>query len=192
MRQDINLFLLIPKQKGFNLSFRTVVSYYVFFVLLLTVIYVNLALQKKTLEKEFEQENATALALQTEANRLLIALPVSDPTVIRTELKTRQIELINKSAAVDLLLSYSNFSSYLIALARITVPDLWLTQIKFNRGKSNISLYGDTLEASLITQLMKKIEKEPIFKKFTFTIQDLDDKKIPAHFFLESQEATTT
>jgi hypothetical protein len=56
------------------------------------------------------------------------------------------------------------FSPYLAALARQTMPGVWLTGVEIGGGSGNLVLKGRVLESELVPVYIQRLNREPLFK----------------------------
>jgi hypothetical protein len=55
------------------------------------------------------------------------------------------------------------FSPYLAALARQTMPGVWLTGVEIGSGSENLVLKGRVLESELVPVYIQRLNREPLF-----------------------------
>lgn len=81
-------------------------------------------------------------------------------------------------------------SRYLHALAKVTVPHVWLTKIHFQNQGNTIQLQGYTYSASLLMQYVEKLQTEPDFSKKPFNkvnvVRSEDKEQLP--FIISTEE----
>lgn len=189
MMQQINLYRLLPKEAGSLLTQKKVIIYYVIFFILLLILYSHTQSQKVKLEYELNGMTNEISGLQNQSIQLAQKYPTSNIDELQKIIKDLQIQLDNKSSAIDLLVLNNNYSSYLTGLASATANGVWYTEILFNRGANSINLKGSALQAIRLTELLDQLAKPSIFHSFTFNLQEINEDKLPATFHIVSKRA---
>lgn len=77
-------------------------------------------------------------------------------------LSTRNIDIENQS-----------FSAMLDGLTKVQQRNLWLTQVDFTNGGTDIKLTGRTLSAELLPEYLKKLAEIPAFSQMEFKVFDI-------------------
>lgn len=111
-----------------------------------------------------EADRASLSAELAAANAELTRLLGDDRIVRQIESTARQI------AARKKILNFVNdnrfgsgqgFSRYLVALARLHIDDIWLSQIKF--GQDFVEIRGSALDAGRVPGYFERFSEEPVF-----------------------------
>ncbi len=114
------------------------------------------------------------LAIQADRDRLSAELAAANTELARLlgdDRLDRQIEGIARQiSARKKILNFVNdnrfgsgrgFSSYLVALSRLHVDDIWLSQIKF--GQDFVQIKGSALDAERVPGYFDRFREEPVF-----------------------------
>ncbi|MGZ5050640.1 MAG: PilN domain-containing protein [Methylobacter sp.] len=60
------------------------------------------------------------------------------------------------------------FSSYFLALANQSIPEIWLKTLYFNSQQQIINIEGSTFNPEKLPYFLQQLQKEPIFNGHTF------------------------
>ena len=114
------------------------------------------------------------LAIEADRERLSVELAAANSELARLlgdDRLDRQIEGIARQiSARKKILDFVNdnrfgsgrgFSSYLVALSRLHVDDIWLSQIRF--GQDFVQIKGSALDAERIPGYFDRFREEPVF-----------------------------
>lgn len=195
MKQQINLYKSEKVKKGFSLNSRETVWIYGGFLTLLILmtvfsIYKHLA-YKKELDILGKQKIEQSKKLQAISSHLP---ELETRNQIINEIKRLDLEQKNREEILSLLVSaqserLSGFAGYLEALAKQTVPGLWMTRFSFKNNGITISIEGVAQAAEAVPKLIAALSKEPVLKGKTFQLfkLNLDEKTKLFNFTLESE-----
>ncbi len=181
MKKDpINLYKCLPKDFQNRISWNACLK--MFFSLLIVLVmglsYVNFRnyYSERGLKNAIEAKNekrqainvlrkkypkiAKSVALQTKLNE------INDTLELHVDLK-QQIESHKFS-------NDEGFSKYFEGLSRNTMDDLWLTEIKIQKGGTYIVLKGLTNNVSSVQNLIKRLESDEAFSDKTIKLKKIE------------------
>ncbi len=82
----------------------------------------------------------------------------------------------------------ADFSRYLLALARQSMPTVWLTSINITGPQQAIDLAGSTFRPGDVPDFLQKLQREPVFMGKTFAkLALLPAEKIPGQIDFKLQ-----
>ena len=128
------------------------------------------------------QSAATDALLATTQQRLTDARvqfpPRAKSATMAAEIKAAQEELAMLQNAEATIRrggfgDSAGFSGYFRAFARQSVPGLWLTDLDISGGGARIGVSGNTLQADLVPQFMRRLGQEPVMKGKAFSSLDI-------------------
>lgn len=174
MMQQINLYKDILKQEQKTLSL-------VRYAILLTLVCLGVAAYSiyafwavNTLEASVSKQREQLKTVQSQLDELRLKMPSTEVNATLTEdighwqnsenELTQMLQLIgdpnnNKAAG---------FSQYWQALARQSIPSVWLSKIKIYGLQQAIDLEGSTFKPGDIPLFLQKLQQEPVFAGKTF------------------------
>jgi Tfp pilus assembly protein PilN len=165
--QQVNLYKLLPKLERSPLTDTMLLLLYsvFFFVLLLDYFYgLNVARQQN------KQVTFLNMQVNTAQNKL--------------------IETANQYPKVSLQAVWNNvscnthFSAYLEALAKASIPSVWLTEISISENGQYVSLKGRALKAVYVQEFLDHLKSQAIFSTIPFELQELSDKKFISFYLV--------
>jgi len=196
MRQTINLYQFILDQRNLPLSFRTMLSvFYGFLLLLLFISGILLLIHLKNihdLKKLEEKQSLASRALQTKSSKVI---PKQTREQIQSSLAQQEKIKTQNERTLDQFKNVFNktqqgFSEKLISLAKSAPTGLWLTRIEFLSEGDFFSFSGKTIDPFLITDFIDALSEESTFsgKSFQIFSAKLDPKENVTEFTLKSKE----
>lgn len=175
MRQQVNLYILLPKERKWRFTKETLIVCYAVFVFLLLFNVAFKLWNRHSLQRDLNQAIVTQTRLTDQLNSLAKQEPLIDLNDLTGSVK-KIVNDINANQKLSQVLSYNvSFSSYLSALTTAIVPDVWLTEIQFNASDQLIILRGSALRAASIQQFLERLSRQPVFSKLQFNMEDLTE-----------------
>jgi hypothetical protein len=190
--QQINLYALLPKKVRSPLSAKIVGSSYAAFAILLILIYFTTAWKKHELLRQYNQLNSQVLTLQQQLNALTQQYPVSDALNLKNEVQKLQQQVENKSKIINLLTLHADFSTYLLGLANISVPDLWMTEITFDHTEQKIDLKGFCVHSEQVEELLSQLAQQAAFPAMQFQLQNISEITSPPSFYIATKQESSS
>lgn len=195
MKQEVNLYQVEKKRFKFSFNFReTTLIFAAFFSVLFVVTTVNLV-NHYIVEREYntldKEQQAKAQKLQViagsvpkEKTRNEIIEEVKNYEE-QNRLKTNILGVLADAVAT----TTKPYSEYLDALARRTVPGLWLTHFSIKDEGNNLSFEGKTLNPEYVPMLIAGLGNESVFSNKTFQLFKIatDEKTGDIEFDLETK-----
>lgn len=191
MLQQINFYNLLPKKSGFQLTRQMMLSTYSVFLLLLIFIYGVELRQKQHLLSQYNKLNSQAQVLQQQLFSLTQQYPINDALVLKNTVHELQQKLASKGKILNLLSSKINFTAYLLGLAAVNVPGVWLTEIVFDNPEQKIQLKGFALQSGLVEELLAQLSKETAFSTVKFEVQNITENLQPPSFEISARAEVT-
>jgi len=173
MRQQINLYALLPGQNKFQISLeKLIVGYciFVFFLIVMTLFDFH-AEHKKSVQLNILQ---TQLAKEKkQINTLIAQYPMLNSKDFEMSMQKLQQELDIKYKMVNLLAQGNGFSLALKDLAIAAVPGAWLTQIVISTKEMQIELKGQALQPTPVHEFLNKLVQQPAFVNTPLELREL-------------------
>lgn len=108
-------------------------------------------------EEEVEHQLAAIGAVKGQADPALLA------QIAATEAKVRALGLAQDAIQGGELGSRSGYSGQFKALARATVPGIWLTRVEVADQGHAVDLFGRALQGEQHARLLAQLRREPLF-----------------------------
>jgi hypothetical protein len=185
MRQQINLYLAIPKRVIVQLPAKMISK--ICLILLICVLGFSVYgfLRNRALVREFQEVEVRTQAAAEKVKQLTKKY-AEDPEILSLtkkiahfkgdiEIKSRLLMILEHPISLG-------FSDYLDVLSQQIIPNVWLTYITIAQtAESNVmTLVGKAYELEYITQFMQKLENSSIFANRNFNLSQvtrLDSKE---------------
>jgi Tfp pilus assembly protein PilN len=194
MKQQINLFLALPKKETIKLPSSLVFKILGIFSAVLLFVFICMFVYKwylqVSLSKLETNRNSASLRLAQ------LAKEYPSVAIMATKEATLQKEIKNKAALVKILreqmfINERGFSEYMESLAKQIVEGVWLTKIAIEDGGRLIVLTGQALTHKSITKFVDNLNADPIFAKREFKLSQIgkdQEKQAGLNFTLRIQE----
>jgi len=184
MRQQINLYAVLPQENKISLTlFKMGVFYSGFFLLLIVISFYQYAYQRYLVHRfTVNQQQLTHLELQIKA--IGKQYPSFNSQNPQQFLQALQQALQMKEQLFNLFKQQGYFSSYLKSVAETAPADLWLTEIGFYSLNHRISLKGYALHAEAIQQFIAALENQPVFSNTKLELQNVSQTSISSNSVL--------
>ncbi len=187
MLQQVNLYKLLPIQSRFHLTQKVILLTYGIFLSLLLLIYGFGWWQKKQAIHEDMQLNNQVNALQQRLASLTKQYPITDALALDNILQQLKHQYSVKIKLLNLLTVNTKFSTYLLGLANVDMPGVWLTEILFNNMDQRIDLKGFALQAALVEKMLVQLSTQAAFSNLRFEIQNMTERPLPLSFEVSTQ-----
>lgn len=173
MEQSIDFLKSLPKQKR-DLPATMIGLILLALLILFTAISISAAITHHQKSEQLQEAQAHNLQVSSDFKRLVQAYPMfllDKPLV--DQVSEYETQLRQKQANFDALTHKTlrkPFSQYLQALAEITPPRLWLTNIILDQDTNNYSLIGNSMEPVSVSLFIQSLQKASIFKGLVFDL----------------------
>lgn len=174
MMRQINLFnpALLPKKQQFSAS--TMLQAMAIIVLALLGFIWFGEWQLSHLQKQ-SSANARQLAnLRAQLEKINASMPPREKSarvaqdLVKAEQQLQGLQEVQGWLQAGSFGNSVGYASYMSALARQTVPGLWLTGFSFGGPQQNLALNGRVMQANLLPQFVQALSKEPSFHGKSF------------------------
>lgn len=168
MSQQINLFDARFRRQKPHFSALTMVLAVVAVAVLALLIRELYAYQNRSLEATLAQTEQRVLQLREQVIRLgrefgdqgrSTAL-VDEAVRLEEQVRVRRSLLDGIQGGAS---KVEGFSPYLAALARQTMPGVWLTGVEIGSASDNLVLKGRVLDSELVPVYIQRLNREPLF-----------------------------
>ena len=170
MIQQVNLYQEILQQN----SIRPVINRYIIgstvVILLLIGMSIYSAINLNNTKNSLQQTKQRLIEAETRVQLLQVQYPKRQMnTLLTQEISRSQNILASLSRVIHLLTDKKSdqtqgFSRYFSALARQSIPDVWLTTIYINAQTNNLQLQGSTYIAEKTPVFIQKLHNESVFQ----------------------------
>jgi len=170
MIQQVNLYQEILQQN----SVRPVINRYIIgstvVILLLIGMSIYSAVNLNNTKNSLQQAKQQLREAETRVQLLQVQYPKKQiNTLLTQEISRSQNILASLSRVIHLLTDKESdqtqgFSRYFSALARQSIPDVWLTTIYIDAQTNNLQLLGSTYIAEKIPAFIQKLHNESVFQ----------------------------
>jgi len=170
MIQQVNLYQEILQQ---NQS-RPLVKRYILGLTVVMLVLIGLSIfitvDLYSTKNSLQQAKQQLRAAKTRIQLLQVQYPVQQiNTLLIQEIKHSQNIIASLSRVIHLLTDKKSdrtqgFSRYFSALARQSIPDIWLTTIYINGKTNTLQLQGSTYIAEKIPVFIQKLHNESVFQ----------------------------
>lgn len=121
----------------------------------------SLNLDRQSVETARQYEQAKALLAQTSARYA----PKQLDAALEAEVKTLQAQVNTRKATLDSLsmgqlATEASYAEYLRALARQSLPGLWLTRFRVANGGDEMEIVGRALRPELVPAYIERLNRE--------------------------------
>jgi hypothetical protein len=169
MIQQVNLY-----QEIFQSRSRPVINPYILgltvVLLVLIGISVYITVNLNSTKYSLQQAKQQLRKAETHVQLLQVQYPKQQiNTLLTQEISRSQNVLASLSQVIHLLTDKKSdqtqgFSRYFSALARQSIPDVWLRTIYINAQTNNLELQGSTYTAEKIPVFIQKLQNESVFQ----------------------------
>ena len=170
MIQQVNLYQEILQQN----SIRPVINRYIIgstvVILLLIGMSIYSTVNLNNTKNSLQQTKQRLIEAETRVQLLQVQYPKRQMnTLLTQEISRSQNILASLSRVIHLLTDKESdqtqgFSRYFSALARQSIPDVWLTTIYINAQTNNLQLQGSTYIAEKTPEFIQKLHNESVFQ----------------------------
>ena len=184
MKQEVNLFLMLPVQPRWRLSAETIAQLWGGVLLLLLLVYVftywwTTAANSKLVALHKQKDVA-----ESAYNKLVQMYPKTAAGGSGLEKRVQALaqETRAKAAMVDILkkqgsLNTKGFSEYLVGFATQVIPGTWLQNINIEMmGAGTIILMGEGLNTQGVLNFAKQLQRAKAFNGMSFKVSNIRKK----------------
>ena len=170
MIQQVNLYQEILQQNQSSPAINRYSLGLTVLILVLIGISVYITVDLNNTKNRLEQAKEQLKEAEVHLQLLQVQYPKQQiNTLLTQELSRLQNILASLSRIIHLLKDKSSdqnqgFSRYFSALARQSIPDVWLTTIYINGQTNNLQLQGSTYIPEKIPVFIQKLHNEPVFQ----------------------------
>lgn len=174
MRQEINFYRGSTRPQVPPFGAQWILGAAAVLLALLTLISSSQWMGNRSLDARLLAVNRQAEELdgQVKALQLRFPEPKTDPALVaeadRLQRRVQELEYLLDSVQEDGTVR-RGFSEFFQALARQTIPGVWLTAIHFSAGGEELELQGKALNAQDIPRLVQALGQERPFKAKAFS-----------------------
>ncbi len=180
MTQQINLYLDEFRQRTDPLDAKHIGVGVIVLLVILAAVSAGLVWQAREVEArvaELERERATAQAELSRRQERLQALQAEQDN--DEELRRLRAELAAKQRLADYLESgrfgtRGGFSTYLEALARNRVANLWLARVELRSGGNRLRVAGHALDPETVPSFLSGLADQEPFSGYRFRTMRID------------------
>lgn len=178
--KKINLYTCLPKdyQDRISLSFCLRVFMVIFGLLLIGYFYLKISVFK--IENDMQKLISTKTEKRFKMNELRKKHPkVAKSVALQSSLNTNKeifklhVDL-NKQLSNKRFSNEEGFSKYFSGLSRHIIDNLWLTEIKVQKGGTFLVLKGRTNNVSNVQNLMKQLETDESFNDVEIKLKKIE------------------
>ena len=129
----------------------------------------SLSLDRQSVETSRQYEQAKALLAQASvryAPKKLDAALEAEVNNLQAQLSARKATL--DSLGTDTLASGASYAEYLRALARQSLPGLWLTRFRVGKGDTEMEIVGRALQPDLVPAYIERLNQEKAMRGRAF------------------------
>lgn len=174
MIQQVNLYQDALKKQHPRSAINTFIAGLVALALLLIGFSLYLALDLNDTEKDLLAAKQQLNEAETRVQLAQIQYPTQQVnTLLKQQVSRSQVTFNSLFQVINLLTDTKSdqtqgFSRYFSALARQSIPEVWLSNINIDRQQQSLELQGSSYFAEKIPLLLQKLQYEPVFqgKKF--------------------------
>ncbi|MDP8566645.1 PilN domain-containing protein [Methylophilus aquaticus] len=198
MSQQINLFNPGLVKVKDQLSLRNVGLIYVTIFTLLSLYQSHLESGLAEANAEYEKVHTELTATQKTLDQLSDTFkPPANSQEDEKLLSKLQQSYKNQSNIIEIFKltqsgEQAHVADYLRGLAHRPVENVWLTGMKLEPFKKNVTLRGNSLSADLVPAYMQALGKEPVFSGQLFDGLKLKEVDVPVSPSLATPSASTT
>jgi len=169
MRQQVNLYQEILQSRS-----RPVINPYILGLTVITLVLIGISVyitvDLNNTKNSLQQAKQQLKKAETRVQLLQAQYPKQQiNTLLTQEISRSQNILASLSRVIHLLTDKESdqaqgFSRYFSALARQSIPDVWLRTIYINAQTNNLELQGSTYTAEKIPVFIQKLHNESVFQ----------------------------
>jgi len=169
MRQQVNLYQEILQSRS-----RPVINPYILGLTVITLVLIGISVyitvDLNNTKNSLQQAKQQLKKAETRVQLLQAQYPKQQiNTLLTQEISRSQNILASLSRVIHLLTDNESdqaqgFSRYFSALARQSIPDVWLRTIYINAQTNNLELQGSTYTAEKIPVFIQKLHNESVFQ----------------------------
>ena len=196
MRQDINLYLLLPQSKKPFLTFKKIKIAYISLLFLLIMNFCSGWWHKH--QQNLQIRNLTAQQEKLQANMIKLTkrYPRLDLGDIEKSVKQLQLEVGKKNNVFNMLENTTHFSNFLTGLAKSAVTGVWLVNITADSDDQKIELKGYALKTEVIQAFINNLQKQSEFSPMLFQLQEVTkaevNKEVLLNFTISTKVTNTS
>ncbi len=183
MKQEVNLYLVLPVLPKWRLSAENSASLCGIFLLALLLLYGFMQWSKNALKThvaklQHQQAEATVVydklvkAYPKEATRSGLESQVQELTA-QVDGRMKIVETLKQQGSLNI----KGFSEYLTGLATQIIPSVWLNQISLVSGGAIIDLTGQALNTQNALNFVKKLSQADAYKNMSIKVSSLKKEK---------------
>lgn len=186
MNQQINLYQPIFRRQKKIFSAATMLQTSVFFLVVLTSLYIYGELKMQPMQEQYDQVNQDLAQMQGQIARLESKAPAASASkLLENEIEKLGAELEKRKQVQELLASQQvgntkGLSIYLESFARQHVQGIWLTGFNISNGGKLLGLRGKTLSSELVPMYIARLADEKALSGTAFNVMELVQPQDPA------------
>lgn len=186
MSQQINLFNPIFRKQKKYFSSVTMLQALGVISLACVLLVADAARRQHTLQVQAANTDALLLARQQKLGEFRVQYaPRQKSATLAAEIGAAREELAMLANAATTVErgdfgDTRGFSAYFRAFARQSVDGLWLTGLHIDTRGAQLGVEGNTLQAELVPQYMRRLATEPVMQGKTFSSLDIGVGSSPA------------
>jgi len=190
MQQQINLYVLLPKQAKIQASLKKMLFIYGAFIIFLLLISLFDIRQQHQYSNQLTQLQDQLTIKKQQLTLLISKYPMLNPKDLDTSMKQLQDELDIKNKMVALLSEGSGFSPQFKAFALSSVRGAWLTNMVISIKDRHIGLKGQALIETAVYQFLNQLVHQPVFVNTPLELRELTNTDTGNNRYLNFYIAT--
>jgi len=185
MKQEINLYSLLPKPKKVILPFKQMLVYIGLLIALLLILFFGLLGRAIYLHVQVSKLAAKGEGLAGKLDKLAKLYPkAAKDQKLEDKVLTFAKELEAKQKILfvlknNRLLNTDGFSNYLKGFSETIEPGLWLTEFSILSGGDNMEIQGSTYDPARALDYKDRLEQWPFFSNGNFVVQTVTAEQEP-------------
>jgi Tfp pilus assembly protein PilN len=179
LKQEINLYRSFeePTPVSEILSFQQLCRSTIFAGIIFTLMFFSSLWHLHQLKNTKTTLTQQAIALDANLTNLKNAYPqIFFYQNAQQSIEQLQKQLDTQEKILNTLVHITPFSQQLTLLAKIIMPDVWLTEISIQNSGATIILFGNSRSTQAMQLFIQRIFQEPAYAKYQLQLKNIESQ----------------